>query len=432
MKKKLFCYLVFVLINVNANLYAQIITTIAGGATGHGGYWGDEGPATAAEISTFGGLAVDASGNIYIADGNNQRIRKVDAITGIITTVAGNGIAGYSGDGVLATNTQLNNPSYVAVDPTGNLYIGDGINYRIRKVDATTSMITTFAGNGTAGFSGDHGPATAAQVMASAIACDAFGNLYLSDAGNRRIRKVNATGIITTIAGNGISGITGDGGLATAATVNGSLGLCTDAYGNVYLQDSSQSVRKINVSTGIITRVAGTGDNTYSPYTGDGLAATVSHIGPMGITTDNIGNLYIADYSNSRIEKVDTFGIIYTVVGIGISGFSGDTGPATAAELGFPEGVAIDACGNIYIADFNNKRVRKVTYPTVPTSLSISGPITKPIGSIVTINAAVTAPGSGYTIKWMNHGIVFTTTYVPSVTYTKGIEIGRASCRERV
>src|ERR1035437_10180841 len=247
MKKKLFCYLVFVLINVNANLYAQIITTIAGGATGHGGYWGDEGPATAAEISTFGGLAVDASGNIYIADGNNQRIRKVDAITGIITTVAGNGIAGYSGDGVLATNTQLNNPSYVAVDPTGNLYIGDGINYRIRKVDATTSMITTFAGNGTAGFSGDHGPATAAQVMASAIACDAFGNLYLSEAGNRRIRKVNTTGIITTIAGNGISGITGDGGLATAATVNGSLGLCTDAYGNVYLQDSSQSVRKINV-----------------------------------------------------------------------------------------------------------------------------------------------------------------------------------------
>jgi internalin A len=202
MLKTLFSFCGVVLLGLQLN--AQIITTVAGGATGHGGYWGDGGPATDAEIGYFGCVAVDGNRNVYIADGNNNRIRKVDALSGIITTVAGTGIAGYNGDGIIATTAQLNYPSYVTVDPAGNLFIQDPNNNRIRKVDIATGIITTFAGNGSPGFGGDNGPATAAQVMASAIAWDIYGNFYIADAGNRRIRKVNPLGIITTIAGNGV------------------------------------------------------------------------------------------------------------------------------------------------------------------------------------------------------------------------------------
>ena len=401
----------------------QIITTVAGGVIGHGGYWGDGGPATAAQISLFGSLAVDANGNIYIADGGNQRIRKVDAITGIITTVAGTGVAGYSGDGLLATNAKLNAPNEVSVDGNGNIYISDVNNYRIRKVDMASGIITTFAGNGTNGYSGDGFPATAAEINGGFTAWDAFGNMYLDDGANYRIRKIDPIGNISTIAGIGTGGCTSDGAPATSAIISGgSIG--TDGLGNVYYTtwDSCTSVHKINISTGITTRVAGKSDHIGSPYSGDGILATSCHIYPFGTVVNGIGEIYIADYINQRIEKVDTFGIIHTIAGTGVSGFSGDGGLATSAKISYPENVAVDICGNVYIADFNNARVRKVTQPPIliiPT-IVLAGVITASAGTSVTVTATVTKTGSSYLIHWMNHGIEFTTTTVPSVTYTKG------------
>jgi hypothetical protein len=192
---------------------------------------------------------------------------------------------------------------------------------------------------------------------------DLNGILYINDGGNFRVRKIDlSSGIISTIAGNGFSTCTGDGGLATNATISGMLGICTDNRGNVITTDSAASVRKIVNATGIINRIAGTGDNLGSPYTGDGNPAISTRIEPFGVATDDTGNLYIADYSNSRIEKVDTFGIIRTIAGTGVSGYSGDEGEATAAKISLPENVALDKCNNVYIADYNNRRVRKITF----------------------------------------------------------------------
>ncbi len=225
-----------------------------------------------------------------------------------------------------------------------------------------TSIITAYAGNGISGFSGDNGPATSAQIEAGFTFWDKFGNMYIGD--SARIRKVDASGIITTIAGNSIGGCEGDSGLAALANVNEN-NLCTDSHGNVYLTaDSCISVRKINISTGIITRIAGDTDKIAFPYSGDGLLALNSHIDPSGVAVDDTGNVYIADYANQRIEKIDTFGIIHTVAGTGLSGFSGDNGPADSAKISYPENVVLDKCGNLYIMDFNNKRVRKVTFDT--------------------------------------------------------------------
>ena len=373
--------IIFILLLLPVFSYGQNITTIAGGATGHGGYWGEGGPATAAQINPFGGIAVDKFKNVYLASGGH-RVVKVDQTTGIISTVAGTGVAGFSGDGTPATSAQLNSPTLVCVDTTGNLYIGDGNNYRIRKVEMSTGIITTFAGNGTFGSGGDGGPATAADCDFYAFTFDPFNNMIIESAVSHRIRKVDPSGMISTIAGTGLTGNSGDGGPATAATMApDALGICTDKYGNIYFADSFQSVRKINRSTGIITRVAGTADFVGYPYSGDGYPATASNINPSSITADLIGNLYIADYGNSRIEMVDTFGIIHTVTGTGINGFSGDGGPATSAKIDHPENAVVDACGNVYIADFNNARARKVTYhascdpslesPIIPFSQSI-------------------------------------------------------------
>jgi sugar lactone lactonase YvrE len=397
----------------------QIITTVAGGATGHGGYWGDGGPATAAELGLFAGLLIDEHGNIYISDGNNQRIRKVDGITGIISTVVGTGIAGYSGDGLSATLARINGPVCISLDHSGNLYFYDALNNRIRKVNLSTNIISTFAGNGTFGSTGDGGPATAATIDGGDMAWDTVGNLFLTS--TRKIRKIDPSGIISIFAGNGLSGVTGEGVPATATYIAETRGLAIDSRGNLFLADSSMAVRKIAASTGLITRVGGTGDNVWTPYLGDGIPATVSHFNPFDISLDGMGTIYVSDYGNSKIEIIDTFGIIHTVAGTGISGFSGDGGPATAAQISYPENVVLDGCGNIYIADFNNRRVRKVTYPPILTTptISLSGASSCPAGCTVTVTASVGSAGASYLIHWFNHGIEFTTTTVPSVTYTK-------------
>jgi sugar lactone lactonase YvrE len=327
------------------------ISTVAGGSVGDGG------PAVNAPVNTPSAAAVDSAGNLYIANTYNNRVRKVST-SGTITTVAGNGTPGFSGDGGPATNASLASPTGVAVDAAGNLYIADAGNDRVRKVSAS-GTITTVAGTGTPGFSGDGGPATGAGlVYPSGVAVDAAGNLYIADTYNNRVRKVSASGTITTVAGNGTPGFSGDGGPATNASLASPSGVAVDAAGNLYIADPDNSrVRKVSTS-GTITTVAGNGTPGFS---GDGGPATnASLFNPSGVAVDAAGNLYIADTTNSRVRKVSTSGTITTVAGNGTPGFSGDGGPATNASLVYPSGVAVDAAGNLYIADSQNNRVRKV------------------------------------------------------------------------
>jgi sugar lactone lactonase YvrE len=326
------------------------------------GYSGDGGPAASAELSYPTGVAVDASGNLYIVDADNNRIRKVTASTGIITTVAGNGTAGYSGDGGPATSAELDTPFGVAVDASGNLYIVDVNNDRIRKVTASTGIITTVAGNGTFGYSGDGGAAISAELYTPlGVAVDASGNIYIADSGNNRIRKVTAsTGVITTVAGNGTAGYSGDSGAATSGELNSPFGVAVDASGNIYIGDSGNNrIRKVTASTGIIISVAGNGTAGYS---GDNGAATSAELySPYGVAVDASGNLYIADTNNLVIRKVAaSTGIINTVAGNGTAGSGGDGGAATGAALSYPTDAVVDSSGNFYIADYNNNKVRTV------------------------------------------------------------------------
>jgi len=347
-----------------------IITTVAGNGTS--GYAGDGGPATAAEFSVTGGLATDASGNLYIADDANSRIRMVSP-AGIITTVAGNGTAGYSGDGGLATAAELR-PSGVAIDSSGNLYISDGGNLRIRKV--TAGVIGTIAGNGSS-YSGDGGPAATAHFFGPAgVAVDAAGNVYITDPGANRIYKVSTDGSIVTFAGTGVANYTGDGGLATNATMFGPYGIAVDASGNVYFSDEANNrIRKISTD-GIISLVAGNGQLAYSGDGGPAVDAALN--APMGLAVDTPGNVYFVDSyesvptcfcwpvgilyetGDSTIRKVSTDGTITTIAGMGMLGYSGDGNPATKAEI-WPAGVTVDATGNVYIADQGNNIVRKVS-----------------------------------------------------------------------
>ena len=339
---------------------AGVITTVAGGGSG----LGDGGAATAARLYYPSGVALDGAGNLYIADATNQRIRKVDA-AGVITTVAGDGTRGFGGDGGAAVAAQLGNPYGVAVDGSGNLYIADWANHRIRKVDAE-GVISTVAGDGTEGYSGDGGAAVAAQLYAPfGVALDAAGNLYIADTRNNRIRKVDAAGSISTVAGGGsglgdggAAGFSGDGGPAVAAHLNRPIDVAPDAAGNLYIADTfNNRIRKVDAA-GVISTVAGDGTEGYS---GDGGPATATQLNiPFGVALDAAGNLYIADTRNNRIRKVDSAGRISTVAGDGTRGFSGDGGLAVGAQLCSPTGVAPDGAGNLYIADWANHRIRKV------------------------------------------------------------------------
>lgn len=341
----------------------QTIYTYAG--NGIGGFSGDSGSAPSAQIFAPRAVAVDATGNVYIADYMNDRIRKIDN-TGIITTIAGTGISGFSGDGGQATLAQINKPVAITIDPSGNIYFMDFFNDRIRKIN-TSGIISTVVGTGIQGYSGDGGPANLAQIKKPmGLATDALGNLYIADYDNHRIRKVNAAGTITTICGNGISGFSGDGNLATSAQITWPRGIAVDAIGNVYF-DGNYRVRKINTS-GIVTTVAGNGTSGFS---GDGGDATSAQIEPNGLATDLNNNLYIADeWNNHRIRKVNSSGIISTIAGTGVGGFSGDGGAATSAQLNQPFGVAVDLSSNVYIADLNNNRIRIICYNACITNLN--------------------------------------------------------------
>ena len=344
---------------------AGVITTVAG--TGRSGFSGDGGPAPAARLFFPAGVAVDGAGNLFIADRGNYRIRKVDT-AGVITTVAGTGRSGFSGDGGPAPAARLFFPAGVAVDGAGNLFIADQGNYRIRKVD-TAGVITTVAGTGTRGFSGDGGPAADATLTQPfGVAVDGAGNLFFADEGNHRIRKVDAAGVITTVAGTGERG---DGGPAVNAPLDRPSDVAADGAGNLFIADTwNQRIRKVDTA-GVITTVAGTGTRGFSGDGGPAAAARLNH--PGGVAVDGADNLFIADWGARRIRKVDTAGVITTVAGTGRSGFSGDGGPATTARLNCPCGVAVDGAGNLFIADEGTHRIRKVDAAGVITTVAGTG-----------------------------------------------------------
>jgi sugar lactone lactonase YvrE len=343
------------------------------------GFSGDGGPATSARLNNPNGIAMDSAGNLFIADTTNNRIRKISS-SGIITTVAGNGTSGYSGDGGQATSAQLDSPHAVAVDSFGNLFIADSDNHRIRKVDSS-GFITTAAGIGSgwnsAKYSGDGGPAILAKLwQPEGIAVDSAGNLFISDSSNNRIRKVDSSGIITTVAGNGTTEFSGDGGPATEARIMNPRDIAVDSAGNFFFADSLNSrIRKVS-SLGIITTVAGSGPSGFSSggYSGDNGPATSALLKwPTGVALDSEGNLCIADTNNNRIRKVSSAEIITTIAGNGIGGGFGDGVPGISALVERPTGVAIDSAGNLFIADTWHHRIRKVSAAGIISTMAGNG-----------------------------------------------------------
>jgi sugar lactone lactonase YvrE len=347
---------------------AGIISTIAG--TGVYGYSGDGGPATQAMLGSPWAVAYDSKGNLYISDITNEVVRRVDT-SGIITTYAGNGTLGYTGDGGLATQATMDGPSGLALDGNNNLYIADRFNHVVRQVNAATGIITTFAGNGTQGFSGDGGPATQAAMGNVRGLAFSRGSLYISNAGSSRVRYVVlSTGIINTYAGT-IYGYDGEGHALAAVEFARPTGIVLNNTVGFMLTDTDNArVRKL--TNGVLKTFAG-------GYTGDGKAATSAALNqPLAIVFDKFGNYYIADAPGNTVRKVNAAGVITTIAGTGVSGYSGDGGPATSAELYYPDGVGIDSAGNIYISDNSNFVIRKVdsagnisTFATNPNFFSL-------------------------------------------------------------
>lgn len=387
------------------------ISTIAGcNFNSAQGYFGDGSPGISALLNLPSGLAYDTSGNLYIADRNNNRVRKVNT-SGIITTFAGTGIAGYNGDLIAATSAMLSGPASVATDRKGNVYICDADNMRIRKVDAA-GIITTYAGNGVAVYGGDGMRADSASfVNPVSILTDAIGNLFVSDASNARIRKIDTNQIISTYAGIGTGGYFGDGGPATTAQIR-QYGIAFNQSGNLLIADRyNNSVRKIDAA-GIISTVAGNGSSSFS---GMGGPAVLAGIGPpLGVRTDNLNNLYIS--TSQRILKVDTAGLISVFAGNGGTGSAGDGGPATAASVNSTAGLIFDSSGNLLIADVGNSRIRIVHNAKI-TVTALNDTICT--GSGTTFTANVNA-ASVYTphYRWIKNG---TSVGSDSISYTSPI-----------
>lgn len=409
-KTSFFClFAIFIPLFVSS----QVIKTIAG--NGSATSIGDGAPAAYAGIYLPCGGTFDKHGNYYVGQGPvGCRVRKITPL-GIVTTIAGSGVCGSSaGDGGPATAAIIKNAQAVAVDAFDNLYIADLYDNRIRKVDAVTGIITTIAGTGTGGYNGDGIPATAAELFAPADLCvDHEGSLYIADAYNWRVRKINSAGFISTVAGRGVSTTYvygGDGGPADTTTIGTPYGICFDETGNLFIANRTSRVMKVN-TTGTITTYAG-GDIGGS--SGDGNPATAAVISPYKIAMDKNNNLYLAEYytSSNKVRMVSNSGIITTVVGTGMSGYSGDNGLATAAQLNYPSGVAIDTCGNVYIADAWNNRIREVLfYPTCPDTTGSDTTLATSI-SLASGDIAL-FPNPVYEVLHI-HGIPATATYTIS------------------
>jgi sugar lactone lactonase YvrE len=426
---------------------AGTITTYAG--TGIAGFSGDGGPARLAMVDFPLGMTLDPAGEIVFADALNYRVRKID-LSGKISTIAGNGTAGYSGDGGPATSASLNIPWAVTYDTAGNLYISDNGNAVIRKV-STAGIITTYAGNGTIGYCGDGGLATTACFDGpKGMVNDPSGNLYVADQGNHRVRIVNSAGLINTVAGNGESGLSGDGGPATSAKIGNPKNVAI-AGGVLYISNAGGSrVRSVRLSNGIITTFIGStagydggnnpplstemlGPNGIVPlsassmlvadqanarvreltggvvktvaggFIGDGKAATsAALISPQGIAFDTTGNLYLAEFGGNSVRKVDTTGKISTIAGTGVSGYSGDGGPAATAQLYLPQAVIADAGNNLFITDQGNNVIRRVDAATqIITTFSIDANFGGGLG-FMAFNAAGTlfVADAGACVVW--------------------------------
>lgn len=362
MKSYLFLFLWMAIAAVCPNrAYGQIVTTVGG--NGDSVYSGDGGPAVLASFNTPTAIIRDAAGNIYVNDQQNYCVRKINVGTGIISTIAGSGVPGSGGDGGQATNAQLFDNWSIAIDGAGNIYIADQSNYRVRRV-STSGVITNFAGTGIQGDAGDGGPALAAQFLRPfGITTDDAGNVYVGDLETHKVRKINTAGIITTVAGNGSFGYAGDGGPATNALLSNVWGMTTDQDGNLYICDGGSGitgnhcVRKVDTS-GIITTIAGNGTPGYS---GDNGPATTARLyQPTGISIDKMGNLFIADCLNNRIRKISKSGIITTICGNGVPGFNGDGFIATSTIINRPLSVLTDDSSSVYFIDLANQRARKI------------------------------------------------------------------------
>lgn len=372
--------------------------TVAGSGTS--GFAGDNGFALDATLNSPMGVAIDAQNNAYIADTNNHRVRKLTAATGLITTIAGTGTASSTGDGGQATSATLNAPASLALTSGGLLYIAERGGHRIRCINVGTGVISTVAGSGTPGFLGDGASATTARLNTpSGITVGSTGDLFIADTNNHRIRKVSG-GIITTIAGTGTAGLSGDGGAATSAQVSGPYGVTVTSAGNLLIADTGNS-RVRQVAAGTITTIAG----TTSGFSGDGGAATAAKMGsPRSVLELATGDLLISDFAQSRVRRISA-GIISTVYGTGTAAFTGDAGPASAATMSGPNQLASSSTGAVFVVDSNNRRLRVASTgaviknrPAVPANPAFATSTT------TTTLAASTAGEGTVTYTWSTVG----------------------------
>jgi sugar lactone lactonase YvrE len=332
-------------VTVGPTTTTTIVTTMAG--SGIAGFADLQG--TNAQFSIPSGVAVDTSGTVYVADYGNSRIRKITS-SGMVSTLAGSGVAGYL-DNTTGTSAQFNNPSGVAVDTSGNVYVADTYNNRIRKI-TSGGVVTTLAGSGVAG-SLDNTTGTSAQFNTpSGVAVDTSGNVYVADTYSYRIRKITSSGVVSTLAGSGALGFAD--GPATSARFSFPDGVAVDTSGNVYVADKfNQCIRKVT-SSGVVSTLAGSGVQGFA----DGPATSAQFNVPYSVAVDTSGNVYVADFDNYRIRKVTSSGVVSTLAGSGARGFA--DGPATSAQFNYPGGVAVDASGNVYVGDYYNHRIRKI------------------------------------------------------------------------
>lgn len=341
------------------------ITTIAGNGVTQ--YIGDGWPATSYSLAMPYGVCVDRAGNVFSTDFASYRVRRI--VHDSIFTYAGTGMPGYTGDGAAATAATLHNPYAITVDTGGNVYVLEQYNDVVRKIDKATGVITTICGTGMGGFYGEGVPGlTARMEQPSGLCMDKAGNLYIADRGNQRVRMMNmTTGIINTVAGTGTNGFSGDGAAATSANLSYPTGLCMDTLGNLYIADNANHrIRKVDAVTGIITTVAGTGTPGFSGNGGPAVDAQL--LQPNSIFMSRKGFLYISDFGNNVIRIMGPDGGINNVVGSGGYGYSGDGGPAPLATMAGPMAVFVDDSDNIYVADGGNSAIRKVQYSPVGIS----------------------------------------------------------------